>query len=940
MKLRLLALVLSLFTLAGGARAAGMGTAFSYQGRLADNGQPASGAYDLRFSLYDAPNGGAPLGAPLAFEDIAVVNGHFAVTLDFGAGAFPGAARWVEIAVRAGSSSGDFTPLAPRIAITPSPYALLAASVAPASIGPNELRDGAVTAAKLAPGAAVKSLNGITDAVQLSAGANVTIARNGNSLELTASGTPGPQGPPGVPGERGPEGPAGPPGSGGNNWNIAAGLQLDQDILSVVFGGSGAQTVASRVDHDHFGQAWQGEGEVGLRVLSTRTNTFAVQGIATNGTAALGVHGQSPEGIGVFGESVTGGGIYGSSQTGTAIYAQSASGSLLEAYGGTGLALQVNNAGDVRASGRFVGDGSLLTGLTADQISSGRIPRERLPENLADLFVPFGTSLAGSSDQPGFGVVNNGPGFASVGMQAESPNGVALKAVSNGGTSVFADNAGPNGILYRGDGPVGPVFRVTTDGMVGAVGFRGGSVTTTNSEVLKTAVEGGSDSGFGVAGFTTTGTGVYGSNGDSDDVGHAAYFAGKVRVTRSLLVDGGISSLTGFQGSGAALIDLDAGALSRGKIPRERLPDELFGGGGGGGGPTGFNADIFGSGASFGLRVDNQSPDFGSGIIGVTQSGQGGANNHAGVHGINNSTDFDRTGFGVFGETSTGAGAGVGGSASGPAAAGVLGKATALTGDGVRGVHEGPGFGAGVMGQTLSAQSQARAVYGLASADQGNTIGVLGVTRSLSPGASGVVGRTPNGSGVMGTSDTGFGIDGETTSGTGVYGSNGDSDTVGHAAYFSGRARVTKSLTVDGNFVLGGLFRVPGAGINTSTAAFVHQVTASSRFETRDPNASDPNVGYSRIDHPLCNNDPNAILIVTAQHDSFEPPFVSVVYDADGSLAASSFPPVERIPGRWLIRGVSISLRLISILPYARYTTRQFPAVLVGNKYNILVIKP
>ncbi len=38
--------------------AAPLGTAFTYQGRLHQSGQPAAGSYDLRFSLFDAESGG------------------------------------------------------------------------------------------------------------------------------------------------------------------------------------------------------------------------------------------------------------------------------------------------------------------------------------------------------------------------------------------------------------------------------------------------------------------------------------------------------------------------------------------------------------------------------------------------------------------------------------------------------------------------------------------------------------------------------------------------------------------------------------------------------------------------------------------------------------------------------------------------------------------
>jgi hypothetical protein len=49
------------FTVSGAAQA----TAFTYQGRLTDAGNPANGNYDLRFQLYDAPTGGNVIGGAL-----------------------------------------------------------------------------------------------------------------------------------------------------------------------------------------------------------------------------------------------------------------------------------------------------------------------------------------------------------------------------------------------------------------------------------------------------------------------------------------------------------------------------------------------------------------------------------------------------------------------------------------------------------------------------------------------------------------------------------------------------------------------------------------------------------------------------------------------------------------------------------------------------------
>lgn len=107
-----------------------LGTSFTYQGRLLDAGSPANGTYDLRFILYDAESAGAAVGATQTKDDVAVANGLFSVDLDFGAPAWNGDARWVEIAVRAGSSTGTYTVLSPRQPISPTPYALFAKAAA------------------------------------------------------------------------------------------------------------------------------------------------------------------------------------------------------------------------------------------------------------------------------------------------------------------------------------------------------------------------------------------------------------------------------------------------------------------------------------------------------------------------------------------------------------------------------------------------------------------------------------------------------------------------------------------------------------------------------------------------------------------------------------------------------------------------------------------
>ena len=77
-------------------------TAFTYQGRLNSNNVPVTGAFDLRFKIYDTNN--SVVATPLTNAPVGVANGLFITTLDFGPGVFDGSMRWLEIGVR---TNGD-----------------------------------------------------------------------------------------------------------------------------------------------------------------------------------------------------------------------------------------------------------------------------------------------------------------------------------------------------------------------------------------------------------------------------------------------------------------------------------------------------------------------------------------------------------------------------------------------------------------------------------------------------------------------------------------------------------------------------------------------------------------------------------------------------------------------------------------------------------------
>lgn len=118
-----------LLTVAGNLRA--QGTAFSYQGQLNYSGSAANANFDFRFAVFDAVTNGLQVGGWQTNSAVAVSNGLFLVTLDFGAGVFNGTANgsndWLDISVRP-AGSGSFTELTPRQPILPVPYAQFATS--------------------------------------------------------------------------------------------------------------------------------------------------------------------------------------------------------------------------------------------------------------------------------------------------------------------------------------------------------------------------------------------------------------------------------------------------------------------------------------------------------------------------------------------------------------------------------------------------------------------------------------------------------------------------------------------------------------------------------------------------------------------------------------------------------------------------------------------
>jgi len=182
--------LLALAFLAGVNRVAAQGTtAFTYQGQLRDGGTNANGSYMMVFALYDAVTNGNQIGTAIT-NSLTLANGLFSVNLDFGAGAFNGSARWLDITV----SNGVAQTLSPRVQVLPTPYSLYASTAGSVINTNGSVTAGTITATNLVLGGggtswdfSINSSGGLTLAygdpiVAVLADTNGILSGNGGGL--------------------------------------------------------------------------------------------------------------------------------------------------------------------------------------------------------------------------------------------------------------------------------------------------------------------------------------------------------------------------------------------------------------------------------------------------------------------------------------------------------------------------------------------------------------------------------------------------------------------------------------------------------------------------------------------------------------------------------------------------------------------------------------
>ena len=460
----------------GDAPALAAGSGFTYQGRLSNGSGPASGQFDLVFTLFDAASGANQIGSPITMTNQTVSSGLFNVTLDFGVGAFNGDARWLEVAVRP-SGTGSFATLTPRQQLTAAPYAL-----------------------GLAPGAGVTgTLAGPMLTLSNTMGAGLysqSTSNNGVTGVAASSGTSG------VYGENFSQG-----------YGVAARNNATAPLVAAIYG----QNVVTGTGVYGTGGAY---GVIGYASLSNGTGVYASaygtssyglfatssSGVAAYGTSTsgTGVEGISTNGPGVKGSSTTNYGVWGISTSNYGVYASSASN--VGVYGVTSTTFA---SGVAAVYGNNTGGGNNTSGGPG------------VKGNSANGYGVYGTTnnilyagvYGNNTSGRGYGLYGSGGTTDGIGVYGTAGGG-GVHGYSPTGNGVFGQTAGNSGKAA--------VYGMST---TDAVGVRGQSAT--GNGVYATggvdAVYGSTCNIFyaGVYGTNTSGHGygLYGRGGTTDGVG-------------------------------------------------------------------------------------------------------------------------------------------------------------------------------------------------------------------------------------------------------------------------------------------------------------------------------------------------------------------------------------------------------------------------------------
>lgn len=394
--------------LCGAARAAPLGTEFTYQGQLKESGRPASGFYDFQFKLFDASVAGTQLGDTLTVGDLTVASGLFTVSLDFG-GVYDGNRRWLGVAVRPGDSVGPYTPLTPRQELTGTPHALFALNV------PVPLTLSGTSATHIIRGENASTASGASGVLGLATATGVNYGVYGRSDSIFGTGvygeaTTGVYGKSVSIGGRGVEGQANHGTGVVYGGHFSTGSSQGRGVFGFASYPTGVTYGVYGLNYSSAGYGVFGAAEAysgatyGVYGRSDSTSGHGVHGeaYAFSGTT-YGVYGESrsPEGRGVFGSAtaatgVTFGGLFENASTsgrGVFGWASATSGPTIAVFG------QSDSTSGAGVSGLTTAGSGTTTGVWGQSNS---------PDGTGVYGTNANTSKSGSLGGPDYGVKSSG----------------------------------------------------------------------------------------------------------------------------------------------------------------------------------------------------------------------------------------------------------------------------------------------------------------------------------------------------------------------------------------------------------------------------------------------------------------------------------------------------------------------------------------------------